>query len=149
MKVIFLLSIITLYSLSSFSQDYTTASNVEILEGHTWYDGKILEVKGDKYKIHYNQYSNELWDIWVGKDRLRLLATKDKATVNTKPVSSNGILYSGSTGTGGSVYLIIFPSGHIVQGCPTGGLGNLTIMNTVVQVKVVVGLIQKKIIQLI
>jgi hypothetical protein len=122
MKKLFAIIIINLCSVLCFSQTYTTTSNVEILEGHTWYEGKILEVKGDKYKIHYNQYNNDLWDIWIGKERLRNANPKSKLQVNTKPVSGNGTLYSGSTGTGGSAYLFIYPSGQVVQGCPTGGL---------------------------
>ena len=122
MKRFYILLLINFCCIATFSQTYTTASNVEILEGHTWYDGKILEVKGDKYKIHYSQYNNDLWDIWIGKDRLRLAQPKSKTLVNTKPVSGIGTLFSGSTGTGGSAYLMIYPSGHVVQGCPTGGL---------------------------
>lgn len=121
MKTLLLSLFIGFCSITCFGQTYTTASHVEILEGHTWYAGKILEVKGDKYKIHYSMYNNNIWDIWVGKDRLRLFSVKEHP-VNNKPGSGNGVLYSGSSGVGGSVYLYFYPSGQVVQGCPTGGL---------------------------
>src|SRR5665647_626069 len=105
-----------------FSQTYTEGSRVEILEGHTWYPGKILQVKSDQYKIHYDMYSNDIFDIWVKADRLRL--TQGHAalpTKNTTPPTGKGVLYTGASITGGSVYYYIFPSGQIVRGCPTGG----------------------------
>lgn len=122
MKTFFLLSFLGFCSITCFCQTYTTSSNVEILEGHTWYAGKILEVKGEQYKIHYSMYDNNLWDIWVGKERLRPVGTKNTAPVNNKSVSGDGVLYTGSSATGGSVYLYLYPSGHVVMGCPTGGL---------------------------
>lgn len=122
MKSFYLLLIFCFTGINCFCQSYNTNSNVEILEGHTWYQGKILEVKGDKYKIHYSRFNNDLWDIWVGKERLRTAIPAKNLPINNRPVSGIGILYSGSSGMGGSVYLYMYPSGHIVNGCPTGGL---------------------------
>ncbi len=113
---------------AAVSQSYTTASKIEILEGHTWYAGKILEVNGEKYKIHYDMYNNSLWDIWVGKDRLRSLAANQNNNqakqMSRAPVSGIGKLYTGSNGSGGNVYYYIFPSGQIMNSCPAGGLEN-------------------------
>lgn len=127
MKAFSIPLILFFVSNTAVSQSYTTASKVEILEGHTWYAGKILEVKGDQYKIHYDMYTNSLWDIWIGKDRLRLSAiaknTNTKAISKTA-VSGIGKLYSGSSAFGGNVFYYMFPSGQIVSGCPAGGLDN-------------------------
>jgi hypothetical protein len=106
-----------------FSQTYIPGSHVEILEGHTWYPGKVLQVKGDQYKIHYDMYTNDIFDIWVKTDRLRSMQGHAVLPAkNTLPPSGNGVLYSGSSITGGTVYYYIYPSGQIVRGCPTGGL---------------------------
>jgi hypothetical protein len=121
-KLFFLLLVLFFYD-NAVGQVYTTASKVEILEGHTWYPGKIVEVKADQYKIHYDMYDDS-WDIWIKKDRLRLAtATVNPAQLKTmKPVTGMGKLYSGSSAIGGSVYYYMYPSGQIVLGCPVGGL---------------------------
>jgi hypothetical protein len=128
LKIIFLLLCATLAVSSIFSQAYTAESKVEILEGHTWYPGKILEVKGDQYKIHYDMYSNNIFDVWVKKDRLKPASANvnqvQAQAMSKKPVSGVGKLYSGSTINGDNIYYYMFPSGHIVMGCPTGGLEN-------------------------
>ena len=128
MRIFSILLTLTCMFNGAFSQSYTTESKVEILEGHTWYPGKILEVKEDKYKIHYDMYTNSVWDIWIGKDRLRLAAanqnTNQAKAISKSSVSGKGTLYSGSSGYGENVYYYMFPSGQIVSGCPAGGLEN-------------------------
>jgi hypothetical protein len=127
MKLITLLLAVSFIANSAISQVYTTASKVEILEGHTWYPGKIIEVKGDQYKIHYDMYSS-IWDIWIKKDRLRVASASENnnqlKAISETSVSGTGKLYSGASANGGSVYYFMDPSGHIIMGCPTGGLEN-------------------------
>ncbi len=35
-----------------------------------WYPASVLKVRGDQYRIHYDQYDNS-WDEWIGADRIR------------------------------------------------------------------------------
>lgn len=35
-----------------------------------WYKSKIIDVDGDRFRVHYVNYDNS-WDEWVGPDRLR------------------------------------------------------------------------------
>ena len=39
-----------------------------------WFEGRVLEVNGDQYKVHYDGYS-AVWDEWVPADRLRRIVT--------------------------------------------------------------------------
>jgi hypothetical protein len=43
---------------------------IEVEWGRTWWPAEILQVKADKYLIHYTGYDAS-WDEWVGKDRIR------------------------------------------------------------------------------
>lgn len=126
MKSVYVLTLICFFSTAVFSQVYSTASKVEILEGHTWYPGKIIDIKGDKFKIHYDMYTNDLWDTWITKERLRSVTVTNQKNITAKTdVSGTPKFYSGST-TGGSVYYLMYPSGQIVMGCPAGGLENFS-----------------------
>jgi len=40
-----------------------------------WYKSKIIEVKGPKYKIHYEGWGKE-WDEWITTKRMRALVKK-------------------------------------------------------------------------
>lgn len=93
MKIFYILSVISFFLIAFLGQSFTTRVNIEILEGHYSCHGKTMNV-----------------------------IPKVESPIDSKAISEAGILYSGSTGTGGNAYLFIFPSGHIVQGCPTGGL---------------------------
>ena len=44
--------------------------SVQVLWKGSWYAATILEVQGDKYKIHYDGYESS-WDEVVGADRVR------------------------------------------------------------------------------
>mgnify|MGYP000450995843 CR=1 FL=1 len=43
---------------------------VKVLWKGAWYDATIIAVKGAKFKIHYDGWSNS-WDEWVGKARIK------------------------------------------------------------------------------
>jgi dsDNA-specific endonuclease/ATPase MutS2 len=43
---------------------------VEVEWGQRWWPAEILQVKGDKYLIHYTGFEAS-WDEWVRKDRIR------------------------------------------------------------------------------
>lgn len=126
-----------------FGQALVTSSKIEILWVNSWWPGKILEINGDKYKVHYNNYPSS-YDEWVTKERIRVDKFNDgKVHPNTaavagtviheksstkatafKPskVTGTGKLYSGSSPQGGTVYYLFYPSGQVVMGCPRGGL---------------------------
>ena len=53
-----------------FRGDYEVGQSVEILWKGTWYPGRILDIKGNQYKITYTGY-NSSWDEWVETARLR------------------------------------------------------------------------------
>jgi hypothetical protein len=44
---------------------------IEVAWGQSWWPAQILQVQGDKYRIHYTGYDAS-WDEWVGKDRIRV-----------------------------------------------------------------------------
>jgi hypothetical protein len=43
---------------------------IEVEWGQRWWPAETLQVKGDKYRIHYTGFDAS-WDEWVGKDRIR------------------------------------------------------------------------------
>jgi len=43
---------------------------LQVKSSSTWYKASILEVKGTKYKIHYDGWSDS-WDEWVTVDRMK------------------------------------------------------------------------------
>ncbi|WP_207494476.1 agenet domain-containing protein [Aridibaculum aurantiacum] len=57
---------------------FSPGSKIEIDYNGTWYKGSVLEVNGDKYKIHYDGYSDS-WDTWVTADKIR---TASNTSVN-------------------------------------------------------------------
>lgn len=74
------------------SADTTTAKDATYRAGEVvdvewkgkWYEGKILEAKEGRYKIHYVGWDKK-WDEWVGADRLRTrLAVGAKVQVKWK-----------------------------------------------------------------
>lgn len=46
---------------------------IQIESSGAYYNGKILEVKGDQYLVTYDDWGSS-WDEWVGMDRIKLLA---------------------------------------------------------------------------
>jgi len=54
---------------------------IQIESSGAWYNGKILEVKGDQYLVTYDDWGSS-WDEWVGMDRIKLL-TKPAAPAST------------------------------------------------------------------
>jgi hypothetical protein len=124
-----------------FGQKLATSSKIEILWVNSWWPGKILEIKGDKFKVHYSNYPSS-YDEWVTKERIRIDKFNDGKTHPNAPVAINtdnkaqatafkpgkiagiGKLYSGSSPQGGTVYYLLYPSGQIIMGCPRGGLEN-------------------------
>jgi hypothetical protein len=44
---------------------------IEVAWGQSWWPAEILQVRGDKYLIHYTGYAAS-WDEWVGRDRIRV-----------------------------------------------------------------------------
>jgi hypothetical protein len=52
---------------------YKAGDTVSVQWKGTWYKCSVLEVKDDKFKIHYEGWGSE-WDEWVGTDRMRAFA---------------------------------------------------------------------------
>lgn len=46
---------------------------IQIESSGAWYNGKILQTKGDQYLVTYDDYGSG-WDEWVEMDRIKLLA---------------------------------------------------------------------------
>lgn len=49
---------------------FSAGDEVEVQWKGSWYPASVLETKGNKYKIHYDGYSDS-WDEWVGPSRIR------------------------------------------------------------------------------
>jgi hypothetical protein len=49
--------------------DPIALKRIEVEWGQTWWPAEILQVKGDKYLIHYTGFEAS-WDEWVRKDRI-------------------------------------------------------------------------------
>ncbi|MCE3227419.1 MAG: hypothetical protein K0S32_1970 [Bacteroidetes bacterium] len=54
----------------SAQASYKTSDKVMIEENGRWYPGYIMEVSGEKYKIHYDGYDSK-YDTWVTTARLK------------------------------------------------------------------------------
>lgn len=133
MKSLSLILLMLLWHLTGICQSYSKGDKVEIFYIAKWYKGSILEVSGDKYKIHYDAYTS-YWDEWVTKERIRPIngaaSTTPTTTTNTPPPpvsntkssSKIGRLYFGMDGSLQSVYYYFLPDGRVIWGCPTGGL---------------------------
>ncbi len=52
------------------SARYQVGQAVDILEGATWYAGRVLQVQGGRYEISYDGWSSQ-WNEWVDATRLR------------------------------------------------------------------------------
>jgi len=114
----------------NFAQLYRVGSKVEIYYSQVWYPGSIIDVSGDKYKVHYDKFTS-YWDEWVTKERLRPIKGDPAPAINNTappPVSVNkggfktGKLYYGLNNLLQSVYYYFMPDGKVIWGCPTGGL---------------------------
>lgn len=49
---------------------WNKGDRVQVSWKGTWYQATIIEVAGEKYKIHYDGYGTE-WDEWVSLDRMK------------------------------------------------------------------------------
>lgn len=58
-------------SISAYAQ--RVGDKIQIESSGAWYNGKILQTKGDQYLVTYDDYGSG-WDEWVGMDRIKLLA---------------------------------------------------------------------------
>ena len=65
---------------------YKVNDKVSIEENGKWYPGYIMEVKGEQYKIHYDNYDSK-YDTWVGTSRLKPLSGSAN-TISTASSSS-------------------------------------------------------------
>lgn len=52
------------------SASWKAGDKIEIKWGSHWYAGEVLEVDGDRYKVHYDGYGAN-WDEWATLERLR------------------------------------------------------------------------------
>lgn len=49
---------------------FSAGDEVEVKWKGSWYPASVLETKGNKYKIHYDGYSDS-WDEWIDPSRIR------------------------------------------------------------------------------
>lgn len=82
----------------SFSQTFKKGDKVQILWESKWYNGKIEEVKGEKYLISYDGYDAS-WNETVGAERLKA-GSNTTSTTNT----TNGVSTGSTTGATNSTY---------------------------------------------
>lgn len=88
MKNLFTL-LFLLFTLSLFSQTFKKGDAVQIEWKSKWYNGKIIEVKGDQYLISYDGYDAS-WNETVGAERLKMGAsTGSTTTTNNSTNESN------------------------------------------------------------
>jgi WD40 repeat protein len=78
-------------TLISFSQTFKKGDKIQILWESKWYNGKIEEIKGDKYLVSYDGYDAS-WNETVGAERIKAGSV---ATTNTTSTSNT----TSSTGT--------------------------------------------------
>lgn len=83
-----------LITILSFSQSFKKGDKVQILWETKWYDGKIEEIKGDKYLISYDGYDAS-WNETVGTERLKACTL----TTNSTTGSSTGSISAEITHT--------------------------------------------------
>lgn len=70
LKRLFFLLICAL-SITSFAQTaYKLHDKVKVKWSGSWWDAEIIQVNGDQYKIHYDNYGSN-WDEWVKTDRIQ------------------------------------------------------------------------------
>jgi hypothetical protein len=55
---------------------------IEVQWGQSWWPAEVLQMNGDKYRIHYTGYDAS-WDEWVTKDRIRSSQIATKVAVRT------------------------------------------------------------------
>lgn len=49
---------------------YPVGTAVQVLWNNKWYAAKVIELKPDSWKIHYDNYSDK-WDEWVNESRIK------------------------------------------------------------------------------
>jgi WD40 repeat protein len=78
----------------SFSQTFKKGDKVQILWETKWYNGKIEEIKGDKYLISYDGYDAS-WNETVGAERLKAgsvaTTTNTTSTTNSTNISFRSV----------------------------------------------------------
>ncbi len=81
----------------------TAGSKVEALSAKKWVSGIITEVKDDKYKIHYNGWT-DYWDEWVTVNELRAPGTNGdvKISLDSKAAGKLYLRHIRWLATGGS-----------------------------------------------
>ncbi|MES2837838.1 MAG: hypothetical protein V4667_09970 [Bacteroidota bacterium] len=79
---------------SSSEAAYKVNDKVSIEENAKWYPGYIMEVNGDKYKIHYDGYDPK-YDTWVTTARLKSLGGSNSSSTSSSTTSTS----SASSGT--------------------------------------------------
>jgi hypothetical protein len=70
--------------LTSYAQDYQVGSKVQARWGGYWRKGTIVEIKKDKYKVHYDGYGVG-YDQWLTKDDFRKEKPKATSSSETTP----------------------------------------------------------------
>ena len=72
---------------------YNVGEKMEVYDAEVWEPAVILEVDGERYKIHFLNWGSN-WDRWVGKEKTRIPgATKtnqSKSVVNKTPDNNAG-----------------------------------------------------------
>ncbi len=63
---------------------WKAGDKLEIKWGSSWYQGEVLEVDGERYKVRYNGYGSR-WDEWTGADRLRARAVSASGATPSPP----------------------------------------------------------------
>ncbi|MEO6305431.1 MAG: hypothetical protein ABIP51_19875, partial [Bacteroidia bacterium] len=92
-KILFLFAIITGFNITA--QTYKSNDKVSIEENGKWYPGYIMEVNGEKYKIHYDGYDPK-YDTWVTTARLKSLGGSSQVTTSSaNKASANGTYNTG------------------------------------------------------
>ncbi|MFH1653566.1 MAG: Tudor-knot domain-containing protein [Pseudomonadota bacterium] len=52
------------------ANSYPEGTSVQVKWKNKWWPAKVIGVKKDSWKIHYDGYDNS-WDEWVGPDRIK------------------------------------------------------------------------------
>ncbi|HEX2099642.1 MAG TPA: Tudor-knot domain-containing protein, partial [Candidatus Synoicihabitans sp.] len=56
---------------------YKVGNTIEVEWQGKWFRARILEQRGDSYKIHYDGYGSN-WDEWVKANRMRRSASRGR-----------------------------------------------------------------------
>ncbi|MBV8780913.1 MAG: hypothetical protein JO353_05900 [Phycisphaerae bacterium] len=81
---------------------YQVGNPVQINSGGVWYPAKVIAVNGDKYKIHYDNYS-DTFDEWAGADRIKAAAEDTAKPSATDAPAADAAKTASSYSVGSSV----------------------------------------------